>query len=217
MKTDAQLKQDIIAELTWEPAVNAAQIGVEVRNGTVTLAGQVDSFTEKWQAERAAQRVAGVKGLAVELDVKLPGLSQRTDGDIARSAQNILEWTSWLPKDAIMVKAEKGWITLSGEVEWDYQRQSAKDVVRSLMGVVGVSDEITVKPKAAMSAVKSEIEAALKRRAHTDAQHISVEVRGADVTLSGTVHSWSERELAASSAWSTPGVRKVVDNITIAY
>jgi osmotically-inducible protein OsmY len=217
MKTDAQLKQDIIAELTWEPSVNASQIGVEVKNGTVTLAGHVDSYTEKWQAERAAQRVSGVKGLAVEIDVKLPGLSKRTDADIARSAQNSLEWTSWLPKDSIKVKAENGWITLSGEVEWDYQRQSAKDAVRSLLGVVGVSDEISIKPKASMTAVKSEIEAALKRRAQTDAQQISVDVRGADVTLSGSVHSWSERELAASSAWSTPGVRKVVDNITIAY
>jgi len=217
MKTDAQLKQDIIAELTWEPSVNASQIGVEVDHGTVTLAGHVDSFAEKWQAERAAQRVSGVKGLAVEIDVKLPGLSKRTDGDIARSAQNNLEWTSWLPKDSIKVKAENGWITLSGEVEWDYQRQSAKDAVRSLLGVVGVSDDILVKPKTSMSAVKSEIEAALKRRANSDAQHISVDVRGGDVTLSGSVHSWSERELAANSAWSTPGVRKVVDNITIAY
>ena len=217
MKTDAQLKQDIIAELTWDSAVNAAQIGVEVKDGTVTLAGHVDSYTEKWQAERAAQRVAGVKGLAVEIDVKLPGLSKRTDGDIARSAENVLEWTSWLPKDSIKVKAEKGWITLSGEVEWNYQRQSAKDAVRSLLGVIGVSDEITVKPQASIIGVKSEIEASLKRRARNDAQRISVDVRGGDVTLSGTVHSWSERELAASSAWSTPGVRKVVDNITITY
>src|SRR5271165_4508868 len=158
MKTDAQLKQDIIAELTWEPSVNASQIGVEVKNGTVTLAGHVDSYAEKCQAERAAQRVSGVKGLAVEIDVKLQGLSKRTDADIARSAQNVLEWTSWLPTDAIKVKVENGWITLSGEVEWDYQRQFAKDAVRSLFGVVGVSDVISVKPKASMGAVKSEIE-----------------------------------------------------------
>jgi osmotically-inducible protein OsmY len=217
MKTDAQLKQDIIAELTWEPSVNASQIGIEVKNGTVTLAGHVDSYAEKWQAERATQRVAGVKGLAVEIDVKLPGLSKRTDGDIAASAQNILDWSAYLPKNAIKVKTESGWITLSGEVEWDYQRQSAKDAVRSLVGVVGVSDEITVKPKASLSAVRSEIEAALKRRASTDAQRISVDVRGGDVTLSGTVNSWSERELAASSAWSAPGVHRVVDNITIGY
>ncbi len=217
MKSDAQLKQDIIAELTWEPSVNASQIGVEVKDGIVTLAGHVDSYAEKCHAERATQRVAGVKGMAVEMDVKLPGMSQRTDADIARSAQNVLQWTTYLPKDSIKVKCEKGWITLSGEVEWDYQRQSAKDAVRPLLGVMGVSDEITVKPRASMSSVKSEIEAALKRQAHADAQQISVEVHGGDVTLSGKVHSWSERELATSSAWAAPGVGKVVDKLTITH
>jgi osmotically-inducible protein OsmY len=217
MKTDAQLKQDIIAELTWEPSVNASQIGVEVKDGTVTLAGHVDSYTEKWQAERAAQRVAGIKGLAIEMDVKLPGPSKRTDADIARSAQNVLEWTTYLPREAVKVKCENGWITLSGEVEWDFQRQAVKDAVRPLLGVTGVSDEITVKPRASMSAVKSAIEAALKRQAHADAQRISVEVNGGDVTLSGKVHNWSERSLATSSAWAAPGVRNVVDKLTISY
>jgi osmotically-inducible protein OsmY len=217
MKTDAQLKQDIVAELSWEPSVNASQIGVEVKDGTVTLAGHVDSYAEKCHAERAAQRVSGIKGLAVEMDVKLPGLSQRTDADIARSAQNVLEWTTYLPKESIKVKCEKGWITLSGEVEWDYQRQSAKDAIRPLLGVIGVSDEITVKPRVSMSAVKSEIEAALKRQAHADAQGISVEVHGSDVTLTGKVHDWAERSLATSSAWAAPGVRNVVDKLTISY
>jgi osmotically-inducible protein OsmY len=217
MKTDLELKQDVIAELRWEPSVNAAQIGVEVKEGIVTLAGHVDSYTEKLHAERAAQRVAGVKGLAVEMDVKLPGSNKRTDADIARTAHNVLQWTTYLPPDAVRVKAENSWVTLSGEVEWDYQRQAAADAVRYLVGVTGVSDQITIKPSASSNAVKSEIEAALKRRAKTDAQLISVEVDGADVTLSGTVHSWSERELAADSAWASPGVRKVVDNITIAY
>jgi osmotically-inducible protein OsmY len=216
MKTDAELKQDIIAELTWEPSVNASQIGVEVKDGIVTLAGHVDSYAEKCHAEKATQRVAGVKALAVEMDVKLPGLSKRTDGDVARSAKNVLEWAAYLPKDSIKVKCEKGWITLSGEVEWDYQRQSSKDAVRPLLGVVGVNDEITVKPRASMNAVKSEIEAALKRQARADAQHISVEVHGGDVTLSGKVHSWSERNLATSSALAAPGVRNVIDKLTIA-
>lgn len=125
MKTDAELKQDIIAELTWEPAINAAQIGVEVTDGVVTLAGHVDSYSEKWHAERAAQRVSGVRALAVEMDVKLPGLSMRNDADIARSAQNALEWTSSLPNTTLQVKVENGWVTLSGSVEWEYQRQSA--------------------------------------------------------------------------------------------
>lgn len=217
MKMDAQLKQDVIAELTWEPSVNASQIGVEVKDGTVTLAGHVDSYMEKLAAERAAQRVSGVKGLAVEMDVRLPGLNKRTDADIARSAQNVLEWTTSVPRDAVKVKAENGWITLSGELEWDYQRDAAKGAVRYLLGVVGVTDEMMLKPRASMTPVKSEIEAALKRRAKSDSQQISVDVQGANVTLSGTVRSWSERELAADSAWSTPGVRKVIDNIRIDY
>ena len=217
MKTDAQLKQDIIAELNWEPSIKASQIGVEVKNGTVTLAGHVDSYSEKWQAERAAQRVAGVRGLAVEIDVKLPGMSVRTDGDIAESAAKALEWTTYLPANAIKIKAENGWISLSGEVEWDYQRESAKDAVRHLLGVVGVSDSMSVRPRVSMGDVKSEIEAALKRRATNSAQGISVAVNGSDVTLSGSAQSWSERQLAANSAWATAGVGKVIDNITISY
>jgi osmotically-inducible protein OsmY len=216
MKTDAQLQKDIIAELTWDPSIKASGIGVEVKNGTVTLAGHVDSYTEKWQAEKAAQRVIGVRGLAVEIDVKLPGSSTRTDADIAASADNVLEWTTYLPRDSVKVKAENGWITLSGEVEWDYQREIARSAVRNLLGVVGVSDTITIRPKVTSSAVKSDIEAALKRRAHGDAQRITVDVMGSDVTLSGTVHSWSERELAENSAWATAGVSRVIDNIKIA-
>jgi osmotically-inducible protein OsmY len=217
MKTDTQLQQDVIAELKWEPSVNAAQIGVEVKDGIVTLAGHVNSYAEKWNAERAAQRVWGVKALAIEMDVTLPGSSKRNDADIARSAENVLEWTASLPKDCVKIMVENGWITLSGEVDWEYQRQAAVRAVRYLIGVTGVSDQITIKAKVASSAVKSDIEAALKRRAIDDAQNIAVEVRGTDVTLTGKVHSWSERELAEHAAWSTPGVRKVVDLITVAY
>jgi osmotically-inducible protein OsmY len=217
MKTDTQLQHDVIAELKWEPSVNAAQIGVEVKDGIVTLAGHVSSYAEKWDAERAAQRVSGVKALAIEMDVKLSGSSKRTDADIARSAENALQWTTFLPKDRVKVMVESGCITLSGEVDWEYQRQAAAGGVRYLMGVTGVSNQIAIKPKVSVSVVKSDIEAALKRRALADAQKISVEVRGADVTLTGTVHSWSERDLARHSAWGTPGVRNVVDNITVAY
>ena len=218
MKTDTQLQQDVIAELKWEPSVNAAQIGVEVKDGIVTLAGHVTSYAEKLGAERAAQRVSGVKALAVEMDVKLSGSSKRTDADIARSAENILEWTTYLPKDHVKVMVESGWVTLSGEVDWEYQRQAAAKGIRYLMGVRGISDQIVInKPKVSLSAVKSEIEAALKRRATADAQKISVEVHGADVTLTGKVHSWSERDLARNSAWGTSGVQNVVDNMTVAY
>jgi osmotically-inducible protein OsmY len=181
------------------------------------LAGHVNSFTEKWHAEQVAQRVAGVKGLAVEMDVRLPGLSERTDADIARSAENVLAWTTGVPNEAIKVKVEDGWLTLSGKVEWDFQRQTAANAVRHLMGVVGVSEEIALKPKASTNGVKAEIEAALKRRAQIDALRIQVEVQGGEVTLTGTVHSWAERQLAASTAWGAVGVRQVIDNITIAF
>src|ERR1700722_14276350 len=170
MKTDMQLKQDVNAELSWEPSVNAAEIGVEVKDGIVTLAGHVSSYSEKLGAERAAQRVAGVKALAIEMNVKLPGSSKRTDSDIARSAESVLQWTGFLPKDAVKIMVESGWITLKGEVDWDYQRKAATDAVRSLLGVAGVSDQIVIKSKASASVVKSDIEADLKRRAKPDAQ-----------------------------------------------
>jgi osmotically-inducible protein OsmY len=217
MKTDTQLQQDVIAELNWEPSVNPADIGVEVKDGVVTLSGHVSSYSEKWNAERAAQRVSGVMALAVEMDVNLFGWSKRTDADIAGSVENVLQWTTLMPRDTVKVKVEDGWVTLSGEVDWEYQRQTAHDAIRPLMGVTGVSNDIKIKSKVSSALVKSDIEAALKRRAATDAGNISVEVKGNDVTLTGKVHSWSERELATNSAWCTPGVNKVKDNMTINY
>ena len=217
MKTDSQLQHDVMAELKWEPAVHAEQIGVEVKNGVVTLAGEVSSYTEKWNAERAAQRVNGVKALAVEMKVKLSEFGKRTDADIAESAKNILGWTSSLPADAVKVLVEGGWLTLSGDVEWQYQRQDAADSVRYLSGVTGVSNQIAIKPSLSATVVKSDIEAALKRRAAADAQTITVDVKGGDVTLTGTVHSWSERDLATRSAWGSSGVRKVVDKMNLVY
>ena len=217
MKTDSQLQQDVMAELKWEPAVHAEQIGVEVKNGVVTLDGEVSSFMEKWNAERAAQRVHGVKALAVEMKVKLSEFGTRTDTDIAESARNILGWTNSLPADAVKVLVEGGWLTLSGDVEWQYQRQVAADCVRDLTGVIGVSNQIAVKPSVSATVVKSDIEAALKRRATADAKAISVDVKGGDVTLTGSVHSWAERELATRSAWGSSGVRKVVDKMNLVY
>jgi osmotically-inducible protein OsmY len=217
MKTDKQIQQDVIAELKWEPSVNEAHIGVEVKDGIVTLAGHVASYAEKWNAEQAAQRVSGVRALAVEMDVALPGSSQRTDADIAKSAEKALEWLTYLPKDAIKVMVENGRVTLSGEVNWGFQKFTAAGAVRFLMGVTGVFDNISVKPNVSLKAVKADIEAALKRRANGDAQNISVAVVDGDVTLTGAVHSWAERDLATHAAWSTPGVRNVVDNIKIAY
>lgn len=217
MKTDLQLQQDVLAELKWEPAVDAAQIGVEVKNGVVTLDGQVASCAAKWHAERAAQRVWGVKALATALRVQLPGPSRRSDADIAGSVENVLEWTSSLPAGAVKVMVEGGWVTLSGDVDWQYQKQAATDGVRHLMGVVGVSNQIGIKPPLSAPLVKSGIEAALKRSATADRQKICVAVHGTDLTLSGTVQSWAERETVTIAAWRTPGVTNVVDMMTLAH
>ena len=215
MKSDAQLQLDVIAELKWEPALDAASIGVEVKDGIVTLAGHVSSYSEKWNAETAAQRVAGVRALAVEIDVQLPGNYHRTDADIARSAENVLQWMSMLHKDKVKVMVEAGWITLGGEVSWEYQRRAAEKSVRGLLGVKGVSNQIMVKPHLTSGTIKSDIEAALKRRATDESQHISVSVEGTEVTLSGTANSLSESILASQAAWRSPGVWNVVNDISI--
>lgn len=217
MKTDSELQKDVMAELNWEPSVNAAEIGVEVKDGVVTLAGHVDSYLEKWGAERVAQRVSGVKAMAVEIDVKLPWSSKKSDAEIAHAVENVLQWMVYKPITPIKIMVENGWITLSGEVAWEYQRQAASNAVRHLMGVTGVSDQITLQARATSNTIKSEITAALNRSAKEDAKSIEVEVHGGDVTLSGKVNSWYERELAANSAWASPGVKSVSDKITIAY
>jgi len=206
MKTDTQLQLDVNAELAWDPAIRSADISVTVKDGIVTLAGHVGSYAEKMDAQRATLRVAGVKALAAEMDVKLGGDSTRQDVDIARSAKNVLEWTTYLPNDSVKVTVESGWVTLSGEVNWRY-----------LKGVKGVYDQVVIKPNISAPVVKADIEAALKRRAQRDAKVIAVSVDGGNVTLSGKVHSWSERELATNTAWASPGVRNVVDNITLTY
>lgn len=217
MKTDIQLQHDVGEELKWEPQVTSSDIGVEVKDGVVTLSGEVSSYAEKWHAELAAQRVSGVNALAVDLKVKAPGLSGRTDADIARSAENVLEWTTGVPKGSIKVMVERGFITLTGDVDWQYQRLAATASVRFLLGVTGVSDEIAIKPKLKVSAVKTDIETALKRTAVEDAKRIHVEVHGADITLTGKVKSWAERETATTSAWGTPGVKSVIDKMTLDY
>ncbi len=217
MKSDLKIKQDVIAELVWDSAIDAAQIGVEVNNGVVTLAGHLNSFAEKWYAKRAVQRITGVKALAMDVDITLPGSTVRNDIDIARTAENVLQWMTYWQKDAVKVMVEDGWITLSGEVDLEYQRKAATDAVRHLMGVTGVSDQITLKANSSLESVKSEIEAALSRLAKSDAQHILVKVDGGNVTLSGYTHSWYERELARHAAWGTPGVTNVVDELTVNY
>jgi len=214
MKTDEQLQSDVEKELRWEPSVHAAQIGVSVNGGVVELDGHVDSFYEKWAAERAAMRVSNAKAVASEIKVELPSTATRTDEDIARTAVNHLEWNYSVP-DTVKVQVTDGCVTLEGTTEWQYQREEAESAVRSLMGVKWVSNEITVTPIASAIDVKTKIEDALKRSGAADSKHITVETSAGNVTLRGHVRRWSEREEAEHVAWAAPGVTSVEDLITI--
>jgi len=217
MKNDVDLQRDVFDELKWEPAVHSTDIGVIVKDGVVTLEGVVDSYPEKWAAERAAKRVSGVKALALELEVKLPGFGRQTDADIAEAAENALKWDVLVPQDRIKVTVEKGFLTLEGQVDWEFQRSAAKRAVQYLTGVKGVANAITVKPKVAPTDVKAQIEAALKRNAILDAQQIKVQADGGKVTLRGNVRSWAERDEAEAAAWAAPGVNEVTDFIAVTY
>ena len=216
MKTDAELKNDVLAELRWEPRVSATDVGVIVKNGVVTLTGNVDSYAEKRAAEKATERLSGVLGVADEIEVRLPGSSERTDADIAGAALNALKWKYFVPHDHIKVVAQNGWITLDGEVEWQFQKNSAEDAVHDLMGVKGVLNHITIKPRVSPEDIKGKIEAAFERKAQLDAKKITVSAYGGKVTLSGTVRSWAERNEAWWAAWAAPGVSEVVNNIKVA-
>jgi osmotically-inducible protein OsmY len=213
IKTDEEIQQDVLAELKWDARVRPNEIGVSVKDGIVTLTGWVDSYLKKWTAEDIAHRVSGVKGVANDLEIKLA--SERTDPDIAESAIRAIEWDAFVPSDKVQVTVSKGWVTLRGEVEWQYQREDAERVVRRLAGVKGVTNLITVKPRASASELKRKIEDALVRNAEIDANKITVEVQGNKAILKGRVRAWAEREEAERTAWSAPGIISVDNRITI--
>jgi osmotically-inducible protein OsmY len=215
MKTDAALQHDVLEELRWDPRFDAAAIGVQAKDGIITLSGQVANFAEKSAAVRAAQRVSGVKAVADDIEVRLPDINERADADIARAAVHVLEWNVFVPHDGITVTVRNGWISLEGTVEWRYQRAAAEHAVHGLMGVRGVTNAITVKPTVMPTEIKAKIEEAFRRTAALDAQHIMVETEGRKVILSGHVRSWLDREKADAVAWAAPGVYEVENHIVV--
>jgi osmotically-inducible protein OsmY len=215
MSHDSELKQSVLDELKWEPSIDAAHIGVTARDGVVTLMGHVESYFQKSAAEMAAGRVKGVKGVAEEIEVKLHSSTKRGDDDIAKAAINRLSWNVSVPSDAIKVKVEKGWITLTGKVDWFYQMDAAEKDVRYLQGVTGVSNDVTIKTRVNTMDLSDAIGSALNRSWFYDSDNVSVSAEGGKVRLSGTVDTWYDREVAESTAWAAPGATSVENNIMI--
>jgi osmotically-inducible protein OsmY len=215
MKSDSEIERDVRDELEWDPDLDATDIAMSVKNGVVTLAGFVKSYTDKYEAETAAKRVAGVRAVANDLEVRMPSVDERPDPDIARDAVAAIKSQLPISSENIKVVVKNGWVTLEGRVEWQYQRSTAENAVRRIKGVKGVSNLIQLKPRAEPSEIKRKIEEAFRRNAEVDANRITVEANGGEVILKGTVRSWVEREEAERAAWSAPGVTKVEDRIVV--
>ena len=219
MNHDLHLQKAVLAEIAWEPSVTAAHIGVTASAGVVTLTGHVESYAQKLDAEAAARRVKGVKAIAEEIEVQLPFDRQRGDSEIAAAIIERLSWDVSIPRDRVSVKVENGWVTLGGEVDWQFEKLAAEDEVRRLHGVVGLSNQMTIRPVAksdeSADHVSDRIMLALQRSWFVDAEHIKVSAKGGRVHLTGTVHSPHDRLVAASTAWSAPGVTSVENDITI--
>jgi osmotically-inducible protein OsmY len=215
LRTDTELHQDIVAELKWEPSLRNDDIAVGVRDGVVTLAGFVDSYADRWKAERMASKVRGVKAIVDEIEVKLPSGATRADPDVARAALDALTWNISVPHDRIKVKVDKGWVTLEGDVDWYHQKEAAERAVRYLTGVKGVSNLITLRSRAVPSDVKQKIKDALQRGAQFDAEHITVDIQGNKAILQGTVRSFAEMRDAERAARNAPGVLEVDNRLTV--
>ena len=215
MKTDSDIKRDVENELRWDPDIDATDIAVTVKDGVVTLAGFVRSYSQKWEAERDSKRVSGVVGIANDIEVRLPAIDQRPDPDIARDVVAAIQTQLPFWHDHIKPVVKNGWVTLEGDAEWNFQRERAESAVRHVRGVKGVSNLIVVKPQAAPSEIKTRIEEALKRSAEVDASRITVETDGGKVILRGKVKSWAERQEAERAAWRAPGVTMVDNKINV--
>ncbi len=216
MRPDNDIKRDVEDELRWDPDIDATDIAVTVKNGVVALAGYARSYSDKLEAEAAVKRVAGVLGVANDIEVRLPSFDQRPDPDIARDAIAALKNRLPTVGEQIKVMVANSWVTLEGEVEWEFQRLAAERAVRRVKGVKGVTNSIELKPRVAPSEIKRKIEEAFRRSAEVDASRITVEATGGEVVLKGTVRSWAERQEAERAAWAAPGVRRVDNRIVIA-
>ncbi len=215
IRTDEDIQTDVLEELKWDTRVRPNEIGVAVKDGVVTLTGWVDSYLKKIAAEEAAHRVRGVKAVANDIEVRLPGSAERTDADLAKAALNALKWEAAISTDKLDVTVSHGWVTLKGEVDYRFQKREAERAVERLSGVKGVINLIVVKPRVSPSDLKQNIEKALLRNAETDAEHITVEVQGSKVILRGTVRSYAEKKAAEEAAWSAPGITEVDNRIVI--
>ncbi|WPG40938.1 BON domain-containing protein [Variovorax sp. EBFNA2] len=215
MKSDAQLRAEVQAELAWDPAVTAEDVGVIANHGVVTLTGHLRSHAEKLAVERAALRVHGVRALAVETSVKLAAGFERTDADLAEAVGHALEWNVQVPRGAIQPMLEGGWVTLTGEVDCDYQRRAAEATVRNLLGVTGITNLVTIKPLLRSADVERQVQDALVRAFHGQPRQVAVDVNGSQLVLCGKVRSWAELEAVRNAAWSTPGIVSVVNELTV--